>query len=185
MANLAEVTDSISLTGSWNFGLVPDYFKYRQDEVGFAGFPSGKGVPYPIFSLGIGSTFSISSAAQNPEGAANVIDQVFSEKFYTDINNVWQGEWNMPLRDLSGVSLNEDVIPLYTESMAALASAVNENQYGYTTWTFMPPATNSYVVSGIEEVWLDSLSTEDFLAEMDKIFQQELSEGKVADIPAR
>ena len=26
---------------------------------------------------------------------------------------------------------------------------------------------------------------EDFLAEMDKIFQQELSEGKVADIPAR
>jgi raffinose/stachyose/melibiose transport system substrate-binding protein len=49
----------------------------------------------------------------------------------------------------------------------------------------MPPATNSYVVSGIEEVWLDILSTEDFLAEMDKIFQQELAEGKVADIPAR
>lgn len=185
MANLAEGIAAMSPTGSWNFGLVPEYFKDRQDEVGFAGFPSGKGVPYPIFSLGIGSTFSISSAAQNPEGAANVIDQVFSEKFYTDINNVWQGEWNMPLRDLSGVSLNEDVIPLYTESMAALASAVNENQYGYTTWTFMPPATNSYVVSGIEEVWLDSLSTEDFLAEMDKIFQQELSEGKVADIPAR
>jgi len=185
MANLADGTAAMSPVGTWNFGLVPEYFGDKLDEVGFAGFPSGEGVPYPIYALGIGSTFSIASAARNPDGAAEVIDYVFSEKFYTDINNVWQGEWNMPLRDLSGVTLKEDVIPLYTESMAALASSVNNNQYGYTTWTFMPPATNSYVVSGIEEVWLDSLSTEDFLAEMDEIFRQELAEGKVAEIPAR
>jgi raffinose/stachyose/melibiose transport system substrate-binding protein len=49
MANLAEGTAAMSPTGSWNFGLVPEYFKDRQDEVGFVGFPSGKGVPYPIF----------------------------------------------------------------------------------------------------------------------------------------
>jgi len=185
MANLADGTAAMSPVGTWNFGLVPEYFGDKLDEVGFAGFPSAKGVPYPIYALGIGSTFSIAADAKNPEGAAEVIDYLFSEKFYTDINNVWQGEWNMPLRDLSGVSLNDNVIPLYTESMAALAAAVNNNQYGYTTWTFLPPATNSFVVSGIEEVWLGSLTTEDFLAEMENIFQGELAEGKVAEIPVR
>ncbi|MDA9855536.1 ABC transporter substrate-binding protein, partial [Paracoccaceae bacterium] len=104
---------------------------------------------------------------------------------YTAMNNEWQGEWNLPLRDLSGIKLSEDVLPEYTESMAALASAIDKNQYGYTSWTFMPPNTNSYVVSGIEEVWLDSISPEQFLAELDEIFQRELAEGKAFEIPAR
>jgi raffinose/stachyose/melibiose transport system substrate-binding protein len=185
MANLASGVAAMSPTGSWSFGLVPEYFGDQLENIGFAGFPSGEGVAYPIYALGIGSTFSIAAKANNPEGAANVIDFIFSEGFYQDINGVWQGEWNMPLRDLSNVELSEDVIPLYTESMAALAASVNQSQYGYTTWTFMPPATNSYVVSGIEQVWLDDITTEEFLEKLNEIFQEELAEGKVADIPAR
>ena len=185
ISNLAEGISAMAPTGSWSFGDVPTYFEGQLDNVGFAGFPSGEGVPYPIYALGIGTTFSIASKAENPEGAAAALDFMFDEGFYTDINNVWQGEWNLPLRDLSNVKLSDDVLPAYTASMAALASAVNNNQYGYTSWTFMPPATNSYVVSGIEEVWLDEITTEQFLSELDAIFTQELAEGKVADIPAR
>jgi len=185
MANPADGVAAMSPVGTWAFGLVPEYWRDRLDDVGFAGFPSGEGVPYPIYALGIGSTFSIASQANNPEGAAEVIDYVFSEAFYQDINGAWQGEWNMPLRDLSNVTLPADVVPLYTETMADLASSVNQNQYGYTTWTFMPPATNSYVVSGIEEVWFDRVTTEEFLAQLDEIFQEEFADGKVAEIPDR
>lgn len=185
MANLADGTAAMSPTGTWSFGLVPEYFGDQLENIGFAGFPSGEGVAYPIYALGIGSTFSIAAEANNPDGAANVIDFIFSEGFYQDINGVWQGEWNMPLRDLSNVKLSEDVIPLYTESMSNLAASVNQSQYGYTTWTFMPPATNSYVVSGIEQVWLDDITIEEFLKELNEIFQEELAEGKAADIPAR
>lgn len=185
MANLADGTAAMVPTGSWNFQLVPEYFGDRKEDVGFVGFPSGEGVPYPIYALGIGSTFSIAAEANNADGAADVIDYVFSEAFYADINSAWQGEWNMPLRDLSNVTLSEEVLPLYTASMTALADSVNQNQYGYTTWTFMPPATNSYVVSGIEEVWLNQVTTEEFLAKLDEIFQEEFTDGKVAEIPAR
>ncbi len=185
MANLANGSAAMVPTGTWNFQLVPEYFGDQLDNIGFVGFPSGEGVAYPIYALGIGSTLSIAAKANNPEGAANVIDFIFSKGFYQDMNSVWQGEWNMPLRDLSNVKLSEDIIPLYTESMAALAESVNQSQYGYTTWTFFPPASNSYIVSGIEQVWLDDITTEEFLAELDDIFKQELAEGKVADIPAR
>jgi raffinose/stachyose/melibiose transport system substrate-binding protein len=184
-AQLATGAAGMAPTGTWNFENVNTYFPPANAEPGFVGFPSGEGVPNPIYALGIGSTFSIAATSENPDGAAAVIDYVFSNEFYGAMNTVWQGEWNMPLRDLSGVTLGEGVLPLYGEAMGALASAVNANQYGYTTWTFFPPATDSYIVSGIEEVWLGSITTQDFLTQLDATFQQELSEGKVPTIPPR
>ena len=41
-------------------------------------------MPYPVYALGVGSTFSISATAENPDGAAAVMDTVFSEKFYAN-----------------------------------------------------------------------------------------------------
>lgn len=172
-------------TGTWAFQNVNTYYPPAGAEAGFVGFPSGEGVAYPIFPLGIGSTFSIAAASTNPDGAASVIDYVFSDTFYGAMNTVWQGEWNIPLKDLSGVKMGDGVLPLYGETMGKLAEAVNSNQYGYTTWTFLPPATDSYVVSGIEEVWLGKTTTADFLATMDATFKQEMAEGKVPAVPAR
>ncbi len=173
----------MSPTGTWRFGSVGDYFPQANAEPGFVGFPSAEGAP--IYALGVGSTFSIAQTSKNPDGAAAVIDFVFNDKFYSAMNTVWQGEWNMPLRDLSAVKLGEGVLPLYSEAMTNLAAAVNENQYGYTTWTFLPPATDTYLISGIEEVWLGSITTQDYLSQLDGIFQKEMAEGKVPAVPAR
>ena len=159
------------------------YFPTNNAEAGFVGFPSAEGEP--VYPLGVGSTFSIASAAQNPDGAAAAIDYIFTDAIYTAMGNDWQGEWNTPLADLSNVKLNDTVPALYTESMKTLATSVSEDEYGYTTWTFMPPATNSYLVSGIEEVWLDRITVEQFLEQLNTSFQQELGEGKVPAIPAR
>ncbi len=114
---------------------VPRYFPQNNAEPAFVG-PSAEGVPSPTYALGIGSTFSIAESSENPDGAAAVIDYVFSDKFYGDINTVWQGEWNTPLKDLSKVTIGADVLPLYGDTTKALADAVGKNQYGYTTWTF-------------------------------------------------
>ena len=59
-------------TGTWNFQNVGTYFPANNAEPGFVGFPSGEGRAYPIYALGIGSTFSISATSQNPDGAAAV-----------------------------------------------------------------------------------------------------------------
>ena len=184
-AQVATGQAGMAPTGTWNFQNVGTYFPANNAEPAFVGFPSGEGVPYPIYALGIGSTFSVSASTKNPDGAAAVIDYVFSPQFYGEMNTVWQGEWNTPLRDLSQVKLGDGVAPLYGEAMASLASAVNDDQYGYTTWTFLPPATDTYIVSGIEEVWLGKLTTAQFLENLNTTFQQELGEGKVPAIPAR
>lgn len=184
-ALVASGDAGMSLSGTWNFGNAAVYFPANDAEPGFVGFPSAEGVPYPVYALGIGSTFSIASTSKVADGAAAVIDFVFNEDFFGEMNTAWQGEWNMPLRDISNVEIGDEVMPLYGEALSNLAAAVDANQYGYTTWTFLPPATNSYLVSGIEEVWLGQIDIAEYLETFDKKFQKELAEGKVPAVPVR
>lgn len=182
-AQLATGQAGMGPTGTWSFTNVPTYFPPANAEPGFVGFPSAKGDP--IFPLGIGSTLSVNAQSANPDGAAAVLDFMFSDKFYTEMNSVWQGEWNLPLADLSKVKLADSVLPLYTETMKNLAAAVSAGNYGYTTWTFLPPASDTYVVSGLEEVWLKKNTTADFLKKLDETFKKEKDAGKVPAIPSR
>jgi raffinose/stachyose/melibiose transport system substrate-binding protein len=139
----------------------------------------------PIYPLGIGSTLSVNAKAGNADGAAAVLDYIFKDDFYSKMNSVWQGEWNLPLKDLSKVKLADNVQPLYIEVMKNLSSAVNAGKYGYTTWTFLPPATDTYLVSGMEEVWLKKQSSADFLKKLNETFKQEKDAGKAPAVPAR
>ena len=91
----------------------------------------------------------------------------------------------MILADLSKVKLSDKVLPLYEDAMKQLAGAVAAGKYGYTTWTFLPPATDTYLVSGMEEVWLKKTKSTDFLKKLDETFKQERDAGKAPAVPPR
>lgn len=182
-AQIATGQAGMAPTGTWNFTNVQTYFPQNNVEPGFVGFPSASGDP--IFALGIGSTLSINAGSANPDGAAAVLNTMFQDDFYSKMNSVWQGEWNLPLADLSKVKLADSVLPLYTATMKNLAGAVGQGNYGYTTWTFLPPATDTYLVSGMEEVWLKKTTSAEFLAKLDATFKQEKDAGKAPAIPPR
>jgi raffinose/stachyose/melibiose transport system substrate-binding protein len=182
-AQVATGQAGMAPTGTWNFTNVQTYFPENNAEPGFVGFPSEKGDP--IYALGIGSTISINAKSENADGAAAVLDYMFNADFYSKMNSVWQGEWNLPLKDLSKVKLSDKVLPLYTEAMQNLSAAVGAGKYGYTTWTFLPPATDTYLVSGMEEVWLNKISSADYLKKLDDTFKQEKDAGKAPAVPPR
>lgn len=182
-AMLASGAAGMMPTGTWQFKNVARYFGESGAEPSFTAFPSAEGAG--VFPLGVGSTFSIAATSSQPDKAATVLDFIFTPAIYSSMGTDWQGNWNLPLSDLSEVTMGDTVLPLYTDAMAALATAVNEGNYGYTTWTFLPPATNNYIVNGIEQVWLNQIDAGTFLTEVDKLFQQELAEGKVPATPAR
>lgn len=187
-AQMASGQAGMMPSGTWQFQRANTYFprdKTETAELGFIGFPSDTAIGEPVYPLGIGSTFSIASSSKSPDGAAAAIDFILSKDIYVALNTDWQGEWNIPLRDLSDVTLGSEVSPLYTKTMQTLAAAVAAGNYGYTSWTFLPPATDSFLVSGIEEVWLGRSTTTAFLTQLDATFQQEMSEGKVPTVPSR
>ena len=37
------------------------------------------------------------------------------------------------------------------------------NNYGYTTWTFWPPESETYIIEEIEKVWAGDMTAEEYL----------------------
>lgn len=169
--------------GTWAFSWVKDYFDPAGAKAAFTSIPVADGVPYPLFPIGIGSTLSINAHSPNPDTAAQVIDYVFSGDFYGAIVPQWQGEWNVPLADLSKVTLKGEVTPLYQEATTMIADALASGNYGYTTWTFWPPKSEQYIISGVEELWLGTATPEKFLSGLQELFAAELAEGSVPPLP--
>ena len=73
-------------------------------------------------AYGVGSTFSIAEKAKDPDGAAAVINFVFSPEVYGSMNSAWQGEWNIPLKDISDVTMASDVSPRSEDVIEAKSS---------------------------------------------------------------
>lgn len=185
-ASITNGKAGMSPNGTWAFGWVDTYFDNKSHKLGVVPFPTLRpGLAYPIYPLGIGSTLSINKHAENPDGAAQVFDMIFSTPFYNRITKTWFGDWNIPLVDRSGVDLAANTSPIYAETITSLHDAVMKGQYGYTTWTFWPPATEEYMINGIEQVWLGKVSAEDYLKKVDRLFKREKQEGRVPPLPAR
>ena len=183
-ATIASGQSGMSPNGTWAFSWVNTYFKDKDHEVGVVPFPTlREGVAYPVYPLGIGSTLSINNHAKNPDGAAEVLDAVFDPAFYDRITRAWAGDWNVPVKERGGVDLAKNTSPAFAQVVASLTDAIEKKQVGYTTWTFWPPATEQYLINGIEEVWLGKVSSKDYLAKLDELFKKEKSEGKVPPLP--
>lgn len=183
-ATIASGQSGMSPNGTWAFGWVNTYFKDQSHQIGVVPFPTlREGLPSPIYPIGIGSTLSINKHAKNPDGAADVLDAVFEPAFYDRITKGWPGDWNVPLQDTGGVDLAKNTSPTYAATIASIKDAVGKGQFGYTTWTFWPPATEQYLINGIEQVWLGKVSSQDYLAQLDTLFKKEKAEGKVPPLP--
>lgn len=177
---LAKGEAGMAPNGTFSFDNMVAAFKQTGQELGVASIPSlREGVPYPLYAVGTGSTMSINKNSTNPDGAAAFLDYLYSDDFYDRISKDWPGDWNLPLTSIDEAKLAKNVSPLFATTFANFSRAVGQGAYGYTTWTFWPPATEDYLIHGIEQVWLGQISTEDYLKKMEDIFAKELADGKV------
>jgi len=172
---------AMALSGTWSFG-TKSYGMSKPDTVmDVAPVPGlGAAVTAPLVHLACGATLSIAKNSQNPEGAAAV-----SRKFYESMNRDWPGKWALPVRDLPPDMLKGIGYPLFEKTIAGLHEAFGKGRYGFTTWTFWPGATNSYLIEGIEQVWLNRITTDAYLGRIQTLFSQEAKDGKVPPLPPR
>ena len=88
---------------------------------------------------------------------------MLTRKFYETMNRDWPGKWALPVKDLPPDMLQGIGYPLFEKTIANLHEAFSKGQYGFTTWTFWPGATNSYLIEGIEQVWLNKITPDAYL----------------------
>jgi raffinose/stachyose/melibiose transport system substrate-binding protein len=183
---LGDGTAAMQMVGTWGFLHVRTYFEGTGNEWGWAPLPplrEGAGAEY---ALGIGSSLSINAASPRPDAAAEVLDWLYSDpqRAARLISDIGGGEYVVPVR-LTRENFPPETDPRLIEALMAFSSAFEGGQYGYTTWTFWPPATEQYIISGMEQVWNGDVTPEEYCAEQQRLFEQDLAAGSVPPIPPR
>jgi raffinose/stachyose/melibiose transport system substrate-binding protein len=183
---MASGKAAMSLSGSWAFGFKNFGLSAADTPLDVVGMPGlSPGVSGPLYALGCGAAMSINKNSVAAEGAAEVLNFLLSDAVFNTINRDWPGKWTLPLKSVTQAKLDALGYPMFAKAMGDFTKSIEAGTYGYATWTFWPPATEQYLIQGIEQVWLDRATPAAYLQRMDGIFQQELKQGKAPPIPAR
>jgi raffinose/stachyose/melibiose transport system substrate-binding protein len=177
---------AMALNCTWSFGTKSYGMSKPDTAMDVAPIPGlSAAVPGSLHHLACGATLSIAKSSQNPEGAAAVFEFMLTRQFYQEMNRDWPGKWALPVKDLPPETLKGIGYPMFENTITAMHDAFDKGQYGYTTWTFWPGATNGYLIEGIEQVWLNRVTSGAYLSRIQTLFAQELKEGKVPPLPQR
>jgi raffinose/stachyose/melibiose transport system substrate-binding protein len=174
------------MSGSWAFGYIGAGMNKPDTVMDVVPVPTlGSAFTGGLYQLGCGATMSIARNSPNVEGVVAMFNFIQTEGFYQAMNRDWPGKWTIPVKNLSPAMLKGIGYPLFEKAIADMHDAFESGKYGFTTWTFWPGATETYLIDGIEQVWLNRATTADYLTKMNSMFQQEMKEGKVPPIPPR
>lgn len=182
-AALGEGDAAMKIEGTWFVEDVNTYFGEaagNENDWGWAPVPSTDGAA--IFDLGIGQTYSVNANSKNVEAAATFLDYYFQPETQARLLSDC-GVAAAPL-DLSGQDLSK-VDPRLAEMLKALNDAYAANNYGYTTWTFWPSETETYLIEEVEKVWAGDITVEDYLKGHQEKFDAEKAAGALPPLPAR
>lgn len=181
---LASGKSAMQFSGSWTFTEITPYFGSAAGNHAtwdWAPLPSmNTGVPAAVFPLSIGDTYSINKDCKNPAAAAGFLNYIA-----TGVSR--------QLGALAAVGYEPSPIVVTSAEFPASVDARMKRQYvdlaatknfGYTTWTFWPAKTDTYISTDINKVLTGQLSPQAFCAGVDSQFQAELKAGSVPPIPA-
>lgn len=187
MSMVATRQAGMTVVGSWGFQWTanPTYWP-SDDEWGWAPFPTlREGVEYPIVDVGIGTTLSVNKNSKHREETANFLMAMFNNKqAIGKLLKDHPGEWLVPY-DIPEKYTPEDVDPVFLKHVETQSRLIQEGNYGYATWTFLGPETWQWCYEGIEQVWHDKITAQEYMEKWDEVFNEEMEAGDIPPIPAR
>ena len=183
---LGDGVAAMQMTGTWGFLHARTYFEDTGNEWGWATLPPLREGAQPDYALGIGSSLSINAGTSNPDAVAEVLDWLYNDpqRIARLASDIGGGEFVVPVR-IAREDFPPDTDPRLIEALMAFSATFEEGRYGYTTWTFWPPVTEQYIISGMEQVWNGDITPEEYCAEQQRIFEQDVEAGNVPPIPVR
>jgi raffinose/stachyose/melibiose transport system substrate-binding protein len=184
-AMLGDGKAAMNMEGTWFDINVEDFFgkgSGNSNEWDWAPNPSlSDDVAYPLFELGIGGTLSINARSKGQDEAATYLDW-----FFSDPERIAKGVADINAQPLPVPFEPEDfpsnIDPRIKDQMISLSKATSQGNFGYTTWTFWPPASDTYIYEEMEKVLTGDITPAEYTAGLDEVFKKELKEGKVPPI---
>jgi raffinose/stachyose/melibiose transport system substrate-binding protein len=180
---LARGQAAIMATGTWAFQEIRPYFAAVDADWDWSFVPAlGAGVPQEVFALGIGGTISINAQSDVPEECVTFLDWWYSSTQRQANAVADAGMQPLPVPIAPGefpANTDERFVRLYTE----LGKASKEGRVGYTTWTFWPPKSDTYVYEEMEKVLVGDSTPQEYCQGLAEVFEQERADGQVPSLP--
>ena len=176
-------TAAMNMEGSWHMSGVNDFFgEVAENDNDWDWMPVPSSTGDDIYSLGTGSTYSLSAWSANPDNAAEFLTYFFLPETQAALT-VACGLAPAPVR--ISADMLEGIDARQARLFESIAEASDAGNYGYLTWTFWPPKSDVYIYEEIELLWDGQITVEDYLVGLNDIFQEELEAGDIPPIPLR
>lgn len=172
--------------GTWGFRGAVESFEANPDEWDWMMMPAlGEGVPQG-FDLAIGATISINAQSANPEAAAEVLNWLYADpQRAASIASIFAfGEFVLPIQ-YGADDFPADTDPRISRFFTEFGEVTGAGNYGYTSWTFWPAEAETQLWQDIELVWSGEMTTEEYLASQQELWEKARNEGGVPPIPER
>ncbi|MGF7236536.1 MAG: ABC transporter substrate-binding protein [Frankia sp.] len=170
------------------FQFATDYFNDaagNTDDLGFTAFPNvNTSLASPTYALGTTAALSINASSKNKDGAAQVINYMMSENFFTSMTKTWPGYWGVPLKSIDNIQASQftGLSKVYVSALRDLNSAVNSGNFGLDISTFFPPATQT-ALTNIDTVWLGTSTAKKFLQTVQAAYDKDKAKNLIPPIP--
>ncbi|WP_165552913.1 ABC transporter substrate-binding protein [Kribbella speibonae] len=171
------------ISGSWEFAYLPSYFGAKAGNNAkwdWTSIPSlGHNVPTNVWDLAIGQSAGINAKSGNVNNAAAYLNFLTTSKTSILQALVEKNAAPPPIK-IAPADFGDNADPRTVRLYTALSTA---KTIGYTTWTFFPQQTETYLIDYFEKVITGKLSPADYCAGIQEKFAGELRAGKVPPAP--
>jgi raffinose/stachyose/melibiose transport system substrate-binding protein len=175
--------------GEWYMSNVGQFFGSKagngNDWDWMAFPPLSSSVAPDTYAIGAGGSFAINAASHNQDAAAT-----FLNWYYGDRNAALQRMADVDATYNIPINFPDNAIPQRTDPRAArvltsLNKAFSSGNYGYVTWTWWPPKSDTFVYEGIEQVLTNKMSAAEYCKQLASMFNTEKQQGDVPQIMPR
>lgn len=176
---LASGDAALLISGSWAMSGAAPYFGEAAGNDAtwdWASIPAlNDGVPQGLVGLGVGGTYGINAASAVPDETAELIDFLV-----TDPVRQATALAEVGLSPAPALISDSDFPSSVDERVRRFYGAFSAAEWvGYTSWTYLPPKTNSYLYTEMEKVIVGDLSAADYCEGLQDQFAAEYAEGIV------
>lgn len=136
-----------------------------------------------VFPLATGGCFVLNASAQYPDECAEVLDYIFNN-VEMHMAGVEFANWQpYPVKSFSLDLFTDEMDQQIYEMYEVLMAAQESGDVGLCSWTFFPADARVYMNENTDYLFLDMLSVEDYLAEVQGYVTAALENGTAPALP--
>ena len=184
-ANLASGKAAMYWSGTWELANLPSYFgpaAHNKEVWTWANLPQLRtGLPPIINELSISGTYSINAKSGDPDAVAQYLGWYFANRKAAAHGLKQLGIEPPPLpftssNWLPGTNSNDSRV--YDQ----LTLTTQKGLVGYTTWTFWPPQSDTYIIQELDGVITGGTTARAYCEGLQSVFENELKLGLIPSL---